>query len=190
MKHIAIFASGSGSNAENIIKFFMNDSNIKVSLVLSNRSDAYVLKRASKLLIKTYVFDKAELLRKSGVLKILEEAKIDLVVLAGFLWKFPTIILDRYLNKVINIHPALLPKYGGKGMYGAFVHKAVVRNREKETGITIHFVNPNYDEGTIIFQAKCSITSDDDPVDVANKVHDLEMKYFPLSIKKILEANA
>ena len=144
------------------------------------------LKRASKLSTRTYVFDKAELLSKSGVLRVLDEAKIDLVVLAGFLWKFPTILLDKYVNKVINIHPALLPKYGGKGMYGEFVHKAVVRNKETETGITIHFVNPNYDEGAIIFQAKCSIAADDDPVDVANKVHGLEMKYFPLLIKKIL----
>lgn len=190
MKHIAIFASGSGTNAENIIKFFKKDADVKVSLVLSNRSDAYVLKRASELSTRTYVFDKAELLSKSGVLSVLKKAKIDLIVLAGFLWKFPTILLDKYVNKVINIHPALLPKYGGKGMYGELVHKAVVRNNEKETGITIHFVNPNYDEGAIIFQAKCSIAADDDPVDVANKVRSLEMKYFPLLIKKILDANA
>ena len=110
MKHIAIFASGSGTNAENIIKFFKKDADVKVSLVLSNRSDAYVLKRASKLSTRTYVFDKAELLSKSGVLRVLDEAKIDLIVLAGFLWKFPTILLDKYVNKVINIHPALLPK--------------------------------------------------------------------------------
>jgi phosphoribosylglycinamide formyltransferase-1 len=173
MKHIAIFASGSGTNAENIIKFFKKDADVKVSLVLSNRSDAYVLKRASELSTRTYVFDKAELLSKSGVLSVLDEAKIDLIVLAGFLWKFPTILLDKYVNKVINIHPALLPKYGGKGMYGELVHKAVVSNNETETGITIHFVNPNYDEGAIIFQAKCSIAADDDPVDVANKVHRL-----------------
>ena len=186
MKHIAIFASGSGSNAENIIKFFKGDSSAEVRLVLSNKTNAYVLNRAKKLSVKTCVFNMEEFTNPKGVLKVLSKHNIDLIVLAGFLWRFPSILLDEYTGKVINIHPALLPKYGGKGMYGAFVHNAVITNKEKESGITIHYVNQNYDEGDIIFQAKCEVSHEDNVTDLANKIHFLEMEYFPTVIKTIL----
>lgn len=186
MKHIAIFASGSGSNAENIINFFKCDSSAKVSLVLSNKADAYVLNRANKLSVKTWVFNRKEFTSSDGVLKVLAKHNIDLIVLAGFLWKVPSILLNKYIGKVINIHPALLPKYGGKGMYGMFVHNAVLMNKEKESGITIHYVNQNYDEGDIIFQVKCQVGDDDNVNDLANKIHYLEMEHFPPVIKRVL----
>ena len=186
MKHIAIFASGSGSNAENIINFFKADPCAEVSLVLSNKANAYVLNRSSNLSVKTCVFNREELTSSSGVIKVLAKHNIDLIVLAGFLWRVPSILLDEYYGKVINIHPALLPKYGGKGMYGMFVHNAVLMNKEEESGITIHYANQNYDDGDIIFQAKCQLSRDDNADDIANKVHSLEMEYFLAIIKKVL----
>ena len=185
-KRIVIFASGSGTNAENIIKYFQRTQFAEVVRVLSNKKDAKVLDRAEKLGVNTVFFTKDELFSKDGVLKILMESKPDIIVLAGFLLKFPEIILNEFPNKVINIHPALLPKYGGKGMYGSFVHEAVVKNKEAETGITIHYVNENYDEGAIISQKKVTLSEKETPETVAEKIHKLEYKWFPRIIEEVL----
>jgi|SaaInl3SG_22_DNA_1037383.scaffolds.fasta_scaffold02251_5 phosphoribosylglycinamide formyltransferase 1 len=187
MKRIAIFASGSGSNAENIITYFQKNKKAEVVLVLSNNPKALVLERAKKLGVQNLVFTKQQLNDSNWAIENL--AKLDLIVLAGFLWKFPQHILENYKNKVVNVHPALLPKYGGKGMYGMHVHQAVVKNKETESGITIHYVNEHYDEGAIIFQAKCTITVKDTPSDVAAKIHQLEMRYFPEVVQQILSKN-
>lgn len=186
MKRIVIFASGSGTNAENLIKFFHNRENASVIQVLTNNPHAKVLDRCKILKVSALSFNKIAFTDTHDVLNILKASKPDLIVLAGFLWKFPDQILNKYPNKVINIHPALLPKYGGKGMYGMRVHEAVVANNEIETGITIHYVNEHYDEGAIIFQAKCSIEENDSAEDVAAKIHELEMKHFPKVVDKLL----
>lgn len=157
MKRVVIFASGSGSNAENLIKFFHNDNNVSVTQVLTNNPRAKVLERCKRLNISALYFNRIAFSKSNDVLNILKIQNPDLIILAGFLWKFPEFILNHFENKVINVHPALLPKYGGKGMYGMHVHHAVVDNKEKESGITIHYVNENYDEGAIIFQASCDI---------------------------------
>lgn len=186
MKRIVIFASGSGTNAENLIKFFHNRENASVIQVLTNNPHAKVLDRAKKLKVSALSFNKIAFTETNDVLDILISTQPDLIVLAGFLWKFPEHILNEFPNKVINIHPALLPKYGGKGMYGMNVHKAIVANNEKESGITIHYVNEHYDEGAIIFQAKCEVSSKDSPEDVAAKIHELEMEHFPKVVEKLL----
>ncbi|WP_010182402.1 phosphoribosylglycinamide formyltransferase [Aquimarina agarilytica] len=186
MKRIVIFASGSGSNAENIINYFKVNNLAEVTHVFSNKLNAKVLQRAAKHKIKALHFDRESFYTTHEVLHIVKDADPDLIVLAGFLWKFPDNIIEAYPNKVINIHPALLPKYGGKGMYGKHVHKAVVDNKEKETGITIHYVNEHYDEGGIIFQASTSLSSLDTPDDVAAKVHELEYAHFPKVIENLL----
>ncbi len=186
--NIAIFASGSGSNAENIVLNFKNNPNLNVSLILSNKTDAFVLERAKKLGIPSVVFSKKEIEETQHILTVLREYKIDFIVLAGFLLKIPAYLIKAYPNKIVNIHPALLPKYGGKGMYGDYVHKAVVDAQEKESGITIHFVNEHYDRGNIIFQAKCELLPSDTPDDVAQKVHELEYKYFPSVIADVILA--
>ncbi len=185
-KRIVIFASGSGTNTENIIKYFQRTQVAEVVLVLSNKKDAKVLKRAESLNIKAVSFTKEELLSEAGVLKHLQTTKPDLIVLAGFLLKFPALLLKEFPNKVINIHPALLPKYGGKGMYGSFVHQAVVDNKEAETGITVHYVNEHYDEGAIITQKKVDLLKSDTVETVAQKVHNLEYEWFPKVIEEIL----
>ena len=154
MKRIVIFASGSGSNAENLIKFFQDSDHASVIQILCNNPHAKVLDRAKRLGVSALSFNRVAFTKTDDVLDILKASQPDLIVLAGFLWKFPEHILKHFENKVINVHPALLPKYGGKGMYGMNVHKAIVENNEPETGITIHYVNENYDEGAIIFQAK------------------------------------
>jgi len=181
---IAIFASGSGSNAENIYKYFEKSKNIKIELLLTNNKNAYVIERAKNLNIKCEIFDKKDL-KTNHVLDILQKNEIDFIVLAGFLLLIPENIIKKYNQKIINIHPALLPKYGGKGMYGDAVHKAVIENKEKESGITIHYVNGKYDEGDIIFQAKCKIESTDTAEKLAEKIHRLEYKYFPQIIEKL-----
>ncbi len=186
MKRIVIFASGSGTNAENIIKYFHERKNAEVTHVFSNNLRAKVLKRAHDLKVKALHFDKESFYKTNDVLNILKDAKPDVIVLAGFLWIFPKKIIDVFPNKVINVHPALLPKYGGKGMYGHHVHDAVIRNKEKESGITIHYVNEHYDEGAVIFQAKTSIAEGDSAEDVANAIHQLEYKHFPVVIEKVL----
>jgi len=185
MKNIAIFASGSGSNAENIIKHF-KAKNVHVKLILSNKKDAYVLKRAENHNIPVLVFNRDSFYNTDQVLIILLSLEIDLIVLAGFLWLIPEYLIKAYPNKIINIHPALLPKYGGKGMYGINVHKAVIENKEKESGISIHYVNPVYDDGQIIFQAKCKVKATDTPEELAKKVHQLEYEYFPMIIERLL----
>ncbi|GAA4935575.1 phosphoribosylglycinamide formyltransferase [Algibacter agarivorans] len=187
MKRIVIFASGSGTNAENLIKFFHNRENASVIQVLSNNPHAKVLERAKKLKVSALSFNKIALSQTDDVLNILKVSNPDLIVLAGFLWKFPDHILNEFPNKVINVHPALLPKYGGKGMYGMNVHKAVVANKESETGITIHYVNEHYDEGAIIFQAKCDVNASDTAEDVAAKIHELEMAHFPKVVESLLK---
>jgi phosphoribosylglycinamide formyltransferase-1 len=186
MKRIVIFASGSGTNAENLIKFFHNSDNASVIQVLTNNPHAKVLDRAKNLKVSALSFNKIAFTQTNDVLNILKTSKPDLIVLAGFLWKFPIHILNAFPDKVINVHPALLPKYGGKGMYGMHVHEAVVSNKESETGITIHYVNEYYDEGAIIFQTKCKVNSNDSAEDVAAKIHKLEMKHFPKVIEKLL----
>ena len=186
MKRIVIFASGSGTNAENIIKYFKANKLAEVTHVFSNKISAKVLKRAADLHIKAVHFDRESFYNNNDVLHIIKDANPDLIVLAGFLWKFPENIIESFPNKIINIHPALLPKYGGKGMYGKYVHEAIIKNQEKESGITIHYVNENYDEGGIIFQASTEILSNDTPDDVAAKIHKLEYEHFPKVIEKVL----
>ncbi|GAA4892621.1 phosphoribosylglycinamide formyltransferase [Flaviramulus aquimarinus] len=187
MKRIVIFASGSGTNAENLIKFFHNSDNASVIQVLSNNPHAKVLDRAKKLKVSALSFNRIAFSKTNDVLNILKASNPDLIVLAGFLWKLPEHILNEFPNKVINIHPALLPKYGGKGMYGMNVHEAIVANNETETGITIHYVNEHYDEGNIIFQTKCNVNSSDMVEDVAAKIHKLEMEHFPKVIESLLK---
>ena len=185
MRRIVIFASGAGSNAEKIILHFKKSNFAEVSAVFSNKVGAGVLEIARKNGIKSIVFDKDDL-SKGFVTEQIKEINPDLIVLAGFLWKFPSDIVALYPNKIINIHPALLPKYGGKGMYGRFVHEAVLANQEKETGITIHFVNEHYDEGEYIFQQSVAIENCKTPEEIAQKVHELEHRYFPEVIEKLI----
>ncbi len=186
MKNIVLFASGNGSNAEEIIKFFKNSEFGKVVAVFSNKADAKVLDRAKNHNIPSVVFNKTQL-NEGFVLEQLHQFQPDLIVLAGFLLKFPESILKEY-PKVINIHPALLPKYGGKGMYGMNVHQAVLDNKEKETGITIHYVNEHYDEGEFIFQKAVNIEDCKTAEEIAQKVHELEHQYFPTVISEILNS--
>ena len=187
MNNIILFASGSGTNVENIVNFFRSDPEINVSHVLTNKPDAYVIQRAKKLGIPVNVFNRQDFYKDNTILDFLLKNAPDLIVLAGFLWLIPSDIITSFPGKIINIHPALLPKYGGKGMYGSKVHKAVVDNKETESGITIHYVNEKYDEGNIIFQAKCEILPDDTPENVAEKVHKLEYEHFPKVINDILK---
>ncbi|WGH74465.1 phosphoribosylglycinamide formyltransferase [Tenacibaculum tangerinum] len=185
MKRIVIFASGSGTNAENIIKYFQSTKTAMVTHVLSNNQRAKVFDRCEKLGVDASLFDKESFIKDDTVLNfLLTEA--DFVVLAGFLWRIPSKIVAAFPNKIINIHPALLPKYGGKGMYGMHVHNAVKANNEAETGITIHYVNENYDEGAIIFQAKTAISSEDTPETIAQKIHELEYEHFPKVIEEVI----
>ncbi|MEA5460107.1 phosphoribosylglycinamide formyltransferase [Arcicella sp. LKC2W] len=188
MKNLAIFASGSGSNAERIVEYFATSQEVNVKLFLCNNPEAGVIQRAEKLQIPLVMFDRPAF--KSGaVVKILQENQIDWVILAGFLWLVPKNVVEAFPNKIINIHPALLPKFGGKGMYGHFVHEAVVENKETESGITIHFVNEHYDEGAVIFQASYPVIPTDTPEDVAAKGQVLEHKHFPEVIEKIVLEN-
>jgi phosphoribosylglycinamide formyltransferase-1 len=186
MRNIAIFASGSGTNAENIIKYFSTKNSAKVQLVLSNRRHAMVLKRAENLKVESVFFERDEFYSSGKILDYLLNHKIDFIVLAGFLWLVPENIIDAYSGRIINIHPALLPAYGGKGMYGEAVHKAVIENRDAESGITIHYVNRLYDEGDIIFQARCGVDPEDNHESLAKKVHALEYEHFPGIIEEIV----
>ncbi|WP_432412384.1 phosphoribosylglycinamide formyltransferase [Rasiella sp. SM2506] len=187
-KKIVIFASGSGTNTQNVIQYFQQSKVAEVVLVLSNKKDAKVLARAQALHVNASSFSKTELFSEEGVSKTLKEIQPDLIVLAGFLLKFPENILREFPNKVINIHPALLPKYGGKGMYGHHVHEAIVANNETETGITIHYVNENYDEGASILQKKIEIIPSDTAEDVAKKVHLLEYEWLPKVIEELVSS--
>jgi phosphoribosylglycinamide formyltransferase-1 len=186
MRNIAIFASGSGTNAENIIQHFSNTNTAKVSLVLSNKRQSLVLKRADALNIRTVFFERKEFYVTGKVLRYLGLYKIDFIVLAGFLWLVPENIIEQYPGRMVNIHPALLPRYGGKGMYGDAVHKAVIENHDKESGITIHYVNKFYDKGDIIFQERCNVDPSDTPSTLAEKVHALEYLHYPKIIEKLV----
>jgi phosphoribosylglycinamide formyltransferase-1 len=187
MNNIAIFASGSGTNAENLIRFFRTNPHGRVKLVLSNRRDAMVLERAQKYGIEAVPFNREELYKTGKVLGLLKKADIDFIVLAGFLWLVPEDILETYDNKVVNIHPALLPKYGGKGMYGRHVHEAVIASGDAVSGITIHKVNRLYDEGDILFQATCPVEAGESPDTLAQKVHSLEYEHFPKVVEQLLQ---
>lgn len=183
---LAVFASGSGTNAENLIEHFNKTFDKKVVLVLSNNPGAYVLRRAARLGIPAKVFSREDL--KGGkVLALLQEYSVDFVVLAGFLWLVPPDIIAAYRNRIVNIHPALLPKYGGKGMYGHHVHDAVLAAGEEQSGITIHYVNEKYDSGDIIFQARCPVLPDDTPESLQERVHALEYEHFPKVVEMLLD---
>lgn len=182
--HIAIFASGAGSNAQKIIDHFHNHSLIKVSLIVSNKADAGVLKIAEKENIPTLIIDKEKFFRSDAYIKELKDRSIGFIVLAGFLWKIPVPLIKAYPGKIINIHPALLPKYGGKGLYGHFVHEAVLSNKEKESGISIHYVDEIYDHGKIIFQHSCTVSEHDTAESLAQRIHTLEYKYYPKIIEE------
>jgi len=189
MKKILLFASGSGTNVENIIQYFKTNDLVEISAVFCNNSTAKVLERAKNHQVSTLVFNKIEF-NDGFVLSKIDEINPDLIILAGFLWKFPETIVAKYPKKIINIHPALLPKYGGKGMYGMHVHEAVLTNHELETGITIHYVNEHYDEGEFIFQKSVNIEDCKTAEAIAQKIHVLEMDNFPLVIEKLLNSSS
>ncbi|HEY5509413.1 MAG TPA: formyltransferase family protein [Prolixibacteraceae bacterium] len=184
MKNIAILASGSGSNAENIIRYFKDHQSIRVDSVWSNKSDAFVLERAERLDIEAYMFGKNEMTATDWLLDEFRKRRIDLIVLAGFLLLLPLKFVREF--QVVNIHPALLPSYGGKGMYGSRVHEAVIANKEVESGITIHLVDEVYDHGKVLFQAKCGIDLRETAGSLAAKIHLLEMLHFPKTIESLL----
>ena len=184
MKNIALFASGSGSNAENIIKYFENHPEVRVDSVWSNKKTAFVLQRALNLGIESHYFTRFEFIETNKLLKELQKRQIDLIILAGFLWLVPPEFVEGFT--IINIHPALLPSYGGKGMYGSFVHEAVLKNMEKESGITIHLVNKEYDKGDHLLQVRCPVFPGDSVDTLAARIHELEYKYFPVAIEDYL----
>ena len=182
---IALFASGSGSNAENIANYYSKSTVFEFPLIISNKADAYVHERAKKLQIPSFTFSREDFLAGDKIITFLKGYEIDYIVLAGFLLKIPNSLVEAYPNKIINVHPALLPKFGGKGMYGQHVHRAVADAGETESGITIHYVNGNYDEGNVIFQAKCPVLPTDTPDMIAEKVHALEYEHFPRIISEL-----
>ena len=186
-KRIAIFASGSGSNAQKILEYFKDHSSAEISIILSNNPDAYVLQRADNFEIPTHVFDRDEFYHSDNILNLLTNLQIDLVVLAGFLWLIPKNLIHAFPNRIINIHPALLPSYGGKGMYGNHVHQAVLEAKEPESGITIHYVNERFDEGKIIYQAKYRIDPDDTIELIQFKGQQLEHLHYPKVIENIIK---
>lgn len=186
MTNIAILASGNGSNAQRISEYFAGHPSVKVKLILCNKPDAYVLTRASMLGIPGMIFTRKSFYETNEVLEWLKQDEISFIVLAGFLWLIPKNILDAYQGRIVNIHPALLPKYGGKGMYGGKVHEAVIKARERESGISIHYVNEHYDEGDIIFQAKCPVIPADTPESLASRIHELEYQHYPRVIEGIV----
>ncbi|MGF2411299.1 phosphoribosylglycinamide formyltransferase [Ferruginibacter sp.] len=185
--NIAIFASGAGSNAQQIINYFASSSNIKISLIVCNKPGAGVLSIADKAGIPTLLIEKERFFKGDNYLPELQNFHIDYVVLAGFLWKIPPALINVFPKRIINIHPALLPNYGGKGMFGHHVHEAVINNQEKESGITIHYVDELYDHGAIIFQAKCSISQNDTADTLTQKIHVLEHQHYPKVIAGIIE---
>ncbi len=185
-KRIVLFASGSGTNVENIIRFFRKDARVTICCVLTNKRDAPVIDRCSQLDVSAFYFNRHAFHDPGALLKLLECLQPDLIVLAGFLWKIPDTMLRYFPDRILNIHPALLPKYGGKGMYGMKVHEAVKSNGETETGISIHYVNEQYDEGTIIEQVRIGVEPGDTAERIAEKVHSLEYEYFPKVIERVL----
>ncbi|SOD94893.1 phosphoribosylglycinamide formyltransferase [Spirosoma fluviale] len=186
MKRIALFASGSGSNAEKIAEYFADNAGVDVSLVVSNNAKAGVIERSRRLHIPVVLFDRTTFYDTDRITQLLLNQKIDLIVLAGFMWLMPADLVRAFPNKIVNIHPALLPKFGGKGMYGHFVHEAVAAAGETESGITIHYVNERYDEGQIIFQASCPVSPTDTPDDIARKVQALEHTHYPSVVADVL----
>lgn len=186
VKKLAIFASGAGSNAKKIIEHFSGHSSVHIGLVVCNKPGAGVLQIAKDHQIPVLIIEKEQFFRGNAYVDELKAANIDFIVLAGFLWKVPAFLLHHYLGRMVNIHPALLPKYGGKGMYGHFVHEAVIANKETESGITIHFVDEEYDHGSVIFQARCDVGENDTPEILANKIHLLEHEHYPKVIGTIL----
>ncbi|TAH02870.1 MAG: phosphoribosylglycinamide formyltransferase [Sphingobacteriales bacterium] len=186
-KRIAIFASGSGSNAQKIMEYFKNSDTIEVGLILTNNPDAFVLQRADNFEIPSHIFDKQEFTKTDNIINLLENHSIDLIVLAGFLWLIPQNLLNAYPNKIINIHPSLLPKYGGKGMYGDKVHLEIMKNNETESGVTIHFVNQHFDEGEIIYQSHFKITKNDNLEMIKFKGQQLEHTHYPKVIEGLLK---
>ena len=185
-KHIAIFASGNGSNAQQLMQYFQHHSAVEIKLVVCNKPDALVLQKAATMNVATFLINKKELKTAEKLLPILQQHQIDFIVLAGFLLQIPNWLIRNFPNKIINIHPALLPKYGGKGMFGRFVHEAVIKANENESGISIHFVNENYDEGKIIFQAKCLITENETVESLSKKIHELEHEYLPKIVEQLV----
>lgn len=188
MTRIAIFASGAGSNAQKIIDHFRDSDRIKVSLVVCNKPGAGVLQIAAKEEIPSLVIEKEKFFRGNAYTDELQEAGIDFIILAGFLWKIPAALIRAYPGKIINIHPALLPAYGGKGMYGHHVHQAVIDHQEKESGITIHYIDEQYDHGDIIFQAKCPVLASDTADSLAGRIHQLEHQHYPAVIEQLLQS--
>ncbi|MBR4804434.1 MAG: phosphoribosylglycinamide formyltransferase [Bacteroidales bacterium] len=183
---IAIFGSGNGTNAQRITEYFAENPDVEVNTIITNKKDAYIVQRAKNLGIDCTYFSRHDFFETDNVLNYLKERNIDYVILAGFLWLVPQNLLSAFPKRIINIHPALLPKYGGKGMYGEHVHEAVIANHETESGITIHFVDEHYDRGTTIFQATCDIAPDDTPDTLAQKIHKLEHEHFPKVIEKVV----
>lgn len=188
MHRLAIFASGEGTNAQEFIDYFKNRKDVAITLIVCNKKEAGVVKRAMNAGIETLIVDRDSFYNGTNVLNEIKQ-KADFIVLAGFLWMIPENIIKAFAGKMVNIHPALLPNYGGKGMYGMKVHEAVIANKEKESGITIHYVNENYDEGEIIFQAKCPVEATDTAEMLAKKVHELEYKFYPKEVEKLLLKN-
>lgn len=187
MTNVAIFVSGNGTNCENIIQYFKDSKDVRVSLVISNKSEAYALIRAANNGIPTAVVSKQELNDEAFTMALMQKYSVDFIVLAGFLMMIPSFLITHYDRRIINIHPALLPKYGGKGMYGRHIHEAVRRNNETETGITIHYVSNVCDSGEIIFQAKTPVLDTDTPDDIAMNIHKLEQQHFPKVIEQIIK---
>lgn len=186
MIRIAVFASGSGSNAEKIVEYFRNHIDVKVEIILCNNPKAFVIERAASLDIPCQIFNRDEFYSLSSVEKLLIERKIDWIILAGFLWLIPQTMIKKFSGKIINIHPALLPAYGGKGMYGRHVHEAVIAAGEKKSGISIHLVDEEYDRGKILFQAECEVKEDDTPESLAERIHQLEHQYFARVIADLI----
>lgn len=182
---IALFASGSGTNVENIVKYFNGKTTAKPVCVLCNKPDAFVLERAKRLGLDSMTFNRTDFNDGKKIMEYLKKYEVDMIVLAGFLWLIPQYLINAFPNRIVNIHPALLPKFGGKGMYGMHVHEAVKQNGETETGITIHLIDGNYDKGNTVFQAKVQVSPTDSPDDIANKVHALEYEHYPKVIEEI-----
>lgn len=187
MKHIAIFASGAGSNAQKIINYFKNSQLATVGLIVCNKPGAGVISIAEKENISVLLIEKDQFFKADAYLPQLRQSKIDLIVLAGFLWKIPQILINAFPKRIINIHPALLPKYGGRGMYGQYVHEAILNAGEMESGITIHYVDEHYDSGDIIFQTACPVLKKDTPQTLAHRIHQLEHVHYPIVIEEVLK---
>ena len=190
LKRIAVFASGAGTNAENLIRYFRNSKVAGVEVVFTNKPDAGVIQRARKLEVPCIIFNRNQFYESDEIINLLKEKKIDWIVLAGFLWKIPPALIAAFPGRIVNIHPALLPEFGGKGMYGSHVHEAVIRSGAGESGISIHLVDENYDRGKIIFQAKIKVEKDDSPESLTQKIHGLEYKHFPVVVETLIAENS